>query len=71
MRPAMAGIAMGVLGAFALTRLMSGLLYGVTARDPKTFVAASVLLITLALAAAWFPAHKAAAADPMRALRAE
>jgi putative ABC transport system permease protein len=71
MRPALAGIAMGLLAALALTQLMSGLLYGVTARDAKTFVAAPVLLITLALTAAWFPARKAAAADPMGALRAE
>jgi ABC-type antimicrobial peptide transport system permease subunit len=62
---------MGLLGALALTGLMSGLLYGVTAPDAKTFVAAPLLLITLALAAAWFPARKAATADPMRALRAE
>jgi putative ABC transport system permease protein len=70
-RLAGAGIAIGVGGAVALGRAMQGLLFGVTALDPLTFVGVSVLLGAVAMAAGWFPARRAARVDPMEALRAE
>jgi predicted permease len=66
-----AGVALGLLAAFALSRLMSGLLYGVTATDPATYVAVPLLLGTVALAAAWVPARRATRVDPMTVMRSE
>ena len=71
MRPALAGIVVGLLAALATTRLMGSLLYGVGATDPLTFVAVPLFLATVALAAIWIPARRAAHVDPMIALRAE
>jgi putative ABC transport system permease protein len=68
---ALAGAVAGVVGALGLTRLMSGLLYGVQASDPATFVAASVFLGAVALAASYFPARQASRIDPLTALRRE
>ena len=65
------GAAIGVLLAAAATRLLSSLLYGVSATDPLTFTAVPVLLLAVALAASWLPARRAARVDPMMALRAE
>jgi putative ABC transport system permease protein len=65
------GIAAGVLGALAAARVMSGLLYGVTATDPATFVAISLLLAMVALLACYLPARRAARVEPMAALRCE
>jgi putative ABC transport system permease protein len=64
-----AGIALGLAGAIGLTRLLAGLLYGLKATDPATFVAVSLLLSGVALLASYFPARKAASADPLVALR--
>jgi putative ABC transport system permease protein len=69
MRPALAGIAVGLVVAVAATRLMSSLLYGVTATDPATFVAVPLFLAGVSLLAAWLPARRAARVDPMTALR--
>ncbi|HEU5451103.1 MAG TPA: ABC transporter permease, partial [Terriglobales bacterium] len=65
------GVTVGLAGALALTRLMSSLLYAVSARDPQSFVAVSVLLAMVALLACYLPARIAARVDPMIALRSE
>jgi len=65
------GIGLGLAGALALTRLMSGLLYGVSAADPITFGAVSLLLAAVALVAQLIPASRAARVDPIVALRHE
>jgi len=65
------GAALGLAAAAALTRLMSSLLFGVTARDPVTYAAVSVVLILAAMLASYLPARRAMAIDPVEALRAE
>jgi predicted permease len=71
MRPVLAGVALGVAGALALTRLMRALLYGVSPSDPVTLGAVALLLTTVALLAAWLPARRATRVDALEALRAE
>lgn len=66
-----AGLLLGVAVALALTRLMSGLLFGVSERDPLTFVALPLVLLAIAAAASWIPARRAVRVDPIVALRAE
>ncbi len=65
------GLAAGVAGALALTRLLQSFLFGVSTTDPLTFIAAAALLLLVTVAAAWVPALRAANVDPMVALREE
>jgi putative ABC transport system permease protein len=64
-------VAIGLVGAFAATRLLNSLLFGVTAWDPFTFSAIVVLISLVAFLAAWLPARRAANVDPIVALRTE
>ena len=70
-RSAALGIMVGLLGALALTRLLTSILYGVSPLDPAAFGAAAALLLAAALAASYLPASRAARVDPITALRRE
>ena len=71
MRPAILGLAAGLVGALSATRAMSGLLFGVAATDPLTFMAVSATLLAIGVLAISIPALRATAVDPMAALRHE
>ena len=71
MRPVAAGMAVGLLLALGATRLLRSFLLGVSPLDAVTFVGGAVILTAVALAASYLPARRAAATDPVRALREE
>jgi putative ABC transport system permease protein len=71
LRLALLGLALGLAGALALTRVMTSMLFGVKATDPITFVAVSILLAAMAMLAASMPARRAVRVDPIKALRCE
>jgi putative ABC transport system permease protein len=71
LRVALAGVAAGVLASFAATRLLAGMLFGVSPLDPLTFVCVAAVLVAAALLASFIPARRATRVDPMVALRYE
>jgi putative ABC transport system permease protein len=70
-RPVLAGIAIGMAGALGLSNLLKSLLFGIGPQDPLTFILVPVLLVSVALIAAYVPARRAARLDPMQALRTQ
>jgi ABC-type antimicrobial peptide transport system permease subunit len=68
---ACAGLVCGLAAAFALTRLMESVLYGVSPGDPASYLAASAVLVAAAALASYLPAHRATRINPVEALRAE
>jgi len=65
------GLALGLVGVVALSRVMVGLLYGVSPTDPLTFMGVSIVLLVVALLACLIPARRATRVDPIVALRSE
>jgi putative ABC transport system permease protein len=68
---ALGGVALGLAGAWASTRLLANQLYEITPYDPATFIAVSLILTAVAFLACWFPAHRATRVNPIEALRYE
>jgi putative ABC transport system permease protein len=65
------GLALGILAAGAVRRLIAGMLYGVTAFDPVTIGIVAVLLFAVSLVASWLPGRRASRVDPLIAMRSE
>jgi predicted permease len=71
MRLTVIGVGIGLAGAYAVTRLMASVLFGVSATDPPTFIGVTVILALSSVIAAWLPAERATRVDPMIALRSQ
>ena len=71
MRLTLLGMGIGFAAAFALTRLMASVLFGITATDPPTYIGVIAILALSSVLAAWVPAHRATRVDPMRVLRCD
>jgi putative ABC transport system permease protein len=71
MKMTLLGLALGLVGAFFVSRVLTGMLYGITATDPLTFTVVSIVLLAVALLACLLPARRATRVDPIVALRAE
>jgi len=71
LRPVLTGVGVGLVGAYGLSRLLSGMLFGVTPADPLTYTSVAMLAIVTALVACYVPANRATRVDPMSALRYE
>jgi len=71
LRVVVAGVVLGLIGAFGVTRLLQTFLFGVTPTDPIAFTVVTLVLIAVGLTAAWVPARRATRIDPVVALRAE
>jgi ABC-type antimicrobial peptide transport system permease subunit len=71
LRLALAGAACGLAAAFGLTRLIASFLFGVKARDPLVFFMIPLIMMAVAMIAAWLPAMRASRVDPIQALRCE
>jgi putative ABC transport system permease protein len=71
MRLAIVGLVVGVVTAFALTRLIASVLFQIKPWDPAAFIAAPIVLFVVALVAVWLPAARASRIDPIEALRTE
>jgi ABC-type antimicrobial peptide transport system permease subunit len=65
------GVALGLVAAFGLTRLMASILYGVSPADPVTFGGVAVFLVAVSFLATWIPAQRATRVDPVIVLREE
>ena len=71
LRLTLIGAGIGLAAAYALTRMMTSVLFGVSATDPPTYIGVVLILALSSLLAAWVPAHRATRVDPMRALRCD
>jgi len=71
LRLTLLGLGIGLAGSFALARVIAGTLYRVKPTDPQTYIAMTILLFAVAMLAVYIPARRAAALDPLAALRWE
>jgi putative ABC transport system permease protein len=71
LKPVLIGVALGLIGAWAVTRILSSQLFGVTATDPLTFIIVCLILLGIAGIACWLPGRRATRIDPIKALRME